>query len=184
MSSSPRLSYAPATASVITSVPTSAVPKRTRHEQLRAELEAARIAFHALLESHSGDRWRKPSRTTAWSCGEVLEHLTWAVEYLPKEVESARQGRGMFNAPKLLAGLVNTLSYCYVRWMTRSATPASIRQRYDQAIDATLRVLDTIREDEWTKGADFYGEGFHSIEQLFRTPSEHLNAHTKGWDGR
>jgi len=184
MSDLTRISHTPVTISMAASAPTPAAPTRTKQQQLRAELEATRLAFHALVQSYSGDRWRKQSGTTAWSCGEVLVHLTWAVAYLPREVESARQGRGMFNVPKWLGWLANPLSYWYVRWMARAATPDALRQRYDQAIDATLRMLDTIRDDEWSQGADFYGEGFHSIERLFRTPTEHLNDHTKGWDGR
>lgn len=155
--------------------------QRSKQLQLRPELEAARATFHTLVQTYAGDKWHKGSGTTAWSCGEVLVHLTWAVEYLPKEVACARQGRGMFNTPHWLAWLVNPLSYWYIRWIARSATPAAIRQRYDQAIDATLHVLDTIRDDEWAQGADFYGEGFYSVERLFRTPIEHINAHTKGW---
>ena len=184
MSDLTRLPPVPVMASVAMPAPIPTWPKITKQQQLRGELEATRLAFHALVQSHSGDRWRKPSGTTAWSCGEVLVHLTWAVEYLPREVESARQGRGMFNMPSWLGWLVNSLSYGYVRWMARTATPDALHQRYDQAIDTTMRMLDTIRDDEWTQGADFYGEGFHSIERLFRTPTEHLNAHTQGWVGR
>jgi hypothetical protein len=44
--------------------------------------------------------------------------------------------------------------------------------------------LDTIQDDEWSQGADFYGEGFHSIEDLFHTPAKHFADHTAGWPMR
>jgi Mycothiol maleylpyruvate isomerase N-terminal domain len=84
---------------------------------LRSELEATCIAFHALVESLSDDRWHQKSSTSAWTVGEVLVHLTWALEQLPNEVASARRGKGMFNFPKRLA---DPLSY----WLTKHAPAA------------------------------------------------------------
>jgi hypothetical protein len=110
--------------------------------------------------------------------GEVFVHLTWALEYLPAEVQKARQGKGMFNMPK---GLSDTMSYWYIRWIARQATPEILALRYDQAMDASLRKLADISENDWKLGANFYGEGFHSVEDLFRVPAQHLEEHTGGW---
>jgi len=144
---------------------------------LRAELEATRTAFHTLLErvSKSGRRQKSPS--SAWTAGEVVVHLTWALEYLPEEVEKARRGQGMFNLPK---GLSDTLSYWYIRWITHKATPLSILRRYDKAMDTSIRLLNTISDSDWGKGANFYGEGFHTVEDLFHAPARHLAEHTSG----
>lgn len=148
---------------------------------LRSELEATRQAFHALVASLPAGRWRQASPSSAWTVGEVLVHLTWAIEYLPSEVEQARRGKGMFNMPKWLG---DPLSYWYVRWLARGVAPDDIDRRYDAAMDATLRTLDAIGEDEWMRGADFYGEGFHSVAELFREPAKHLSEHTAGWPRR
>jgi hypothetical protein len=156
-------------------------PHIARRDALRAELEATRIAFAALVESLSGAAWRETSPSSDWTFCEVLVHLTWALEYLPQEIESARKGRGMFNMPKWLA---DPLSYWYIRWLARTATPGAIHRRYDAAINATLRLLDTVPETEWSLGADFYGEGFHSIDDLFHAPAKHLAEHTAGWPQR
>lgn len=160
------------------------VPIATQGAQrdvLRAELEATRAAFHALVRSFGGPAWHQKSTTTDWTFGEVLVHLTWALEQLPQEVDSALRGKGMFNFPGWLA---NPLSYWYGRWLARAATPDDTRRRYDAAMDATLVKLDTIQDDEWSHGADFYGEGFHSIEDLFHAPAKHLADHTAGWPRR
>jgi len=148
---------------------------------LQSELEATRQAFHALIESLPADRWRQPSPSSAWTIGEVLVHLTWAIEYLPQEVEQARHGKGMFNMPKWLAA---PLSYWYVRWLARNADPDALRRRYDDAMDATLRTLDTIGGEEWMRGANFYGEGFHSVADLFHSAAKHFAEHTAGWPQR
>lgn len=149
----------------------------TRTSVLRAELEQTRIAFFALLDRVGEAQWHAQSPSCAWSVGEVCLHLTWALEMLPKEVDAARRGRGMFNLPQ---GIGAALSYWYTRWLARGVTPSSLRARYDRAMDATLRLLDTIPEGDWARGADFYGEGFHSVEDLFHSPAEHFAEHAQG----
>lgn len=146
-------------------------------EAIRAELEATRIAFHGLLRSLSNDQWRQKSPASAWTMAEVADHLTWALEQLPKEVASARRGKGMFNYPKYLA---NPLSYWITRWEARKATPESIGRRYNSAMAAVVRTLDEVKESEWVLGAEFYGHGFYTIADLFHTPAEHFAEHTVG----
>ena len=107
----------------------------------------------------------------------MLVHLTWALEVLPEEISRARRGKGMFNLPKRLS---DGMSFWYIRWIARGAAPNPIARRYDRAMDATIALLDTIPEDDWQLGANFYGEGFHSVEDLFHTPAQHLREHTQG----
>lgn len=146
----------------------------TNRASLRAELEATQKLFHARLNSASA-RWSQTCPGSAWTVAEVFVHLTWALEYLPKEVALARQGKGMFNMPKLLR---DPLSYWYMRLIARNSTPASIRQRYDAAMAAVLEALATVPDTDWERGANFYGEGFHTVAQLFQTPAHHLAEHT------
>ncbi len=150
------------------------VPDR---QVLRAELETTRATFHQRLDAVVGDRWRQKCPGSAWTVREVFAHLTWALEYLPKEVQSARRGKGMFNMPKWLG---DPLSYWYVRVIARSSTPESIRRRYDNAMNATLAALETVPDSDWQLGAQFYGEGFYTVADLFQTPAEHLAEHTAG----
>ena len=142
--------------------------------QVRAELEAARETFHRLV-AEAGPRWHEKSATTAWTVGEVLVHLTWALEYLPREVEAARKGKGMFNMPQWLA---DPASYWIIRRQARKSGPAAILRRYDAAMDATLAALGTVPDSDWGRGARFYGHGFYSVADLFATPGQHLAEHT------
>jgi hypothetical protein len=144
---------------------------------LRAELEETRAAFHALLVAVARTRWQEKCVSSEWTIGEMCLHLTWALEQLPQEVQAARRGQGMFNYPKRVG---ETLSYWYVRWLARSVTPDSVALRYDKAMDATIQMLDTLPEDAWPLGADFYGEGFHSVEDLLHGPARHFAEHTAG----
>ncbi len=149
----------------------------TDGEALREGLDATRTAFHDLLNSIPADRWLEKSPATEWTVAEVFVHLTWALEYLPKEVTSARRGKGMFNFPKWLA---DPLSYWYIRLIARTITPQSIRRRYDAAMDAAIEALAAVPDSDWGCGAKFYGEGFHTVADLFRLPAHHLAEHTAG----
>jgi DinB superfamily len=146
-------------------------------ETLRSDLEATRISFHTLLDSVSDDRWLQKSLGSAWSIREVFVHLVWALEYLPQEVTRARRGKGMFNFPKSLA---DPLSYWMIRWTARNATRESIGHRYDAAMSASINELDQVKDNEWALGARFYGEGFYTVADLFKTPAHHLTDHTVG----
>lgn len=142
---------------------------------IRAQLEAARARFHALVDSVSPERWKQAWPGSAWTACEVMVHLTWALEQLPAEVASARRGQGMFNYPTWIA---NPGSFWMNRWNARGQTPESVLHRYDAAIDAALACLDSVEDREWERGANFYGHGFYTIEALFHTPTQHLDEHT------
>ena len=135
-----------------------------------------RAAFHRWLDAASGDRWHAKSMTSAWTVGEVLVHLTWALEQLPKEVEMARQGKGMFNMPKWIA---DPGSYWMIRWQARTSNPGTVRRRYDAGIDAALATLESVPDSDWGSGAPFYGHGFHTVARLFQVPAEHIAEHAE-----
>jgi len=158
----------------VQSQPVDVISKR---EDLRTSLEATRSVFNDLLGSISDDQWRTKSPASAWTLAEVFVHLTWAVEYLPKEVASARRGKGMFNFPKWLA---DPGSYWYVRLIARNSTREAIQRRYNDAMDDVIKALEIVPDSDWKLGANFYGEGFHSVADLFRTPAKHLAEHTIG----
>lgn len=147
----------------------------SRRAAIATELEATRASFHDLLAAVSNTEWNHKSPSSEWTVKEVFAHLTWALEYLPEEVNRARRSQGMFNLPKRVS---DTLSFWYMRWLARTATPASIARRYDTAMDASIALLETIPDEDWERGADFYGEGFHSVQDLFHIPAHHLNEHT------
>lgn len=148
-------------------------------DAVRARLEDTRAAFHRLLNATLGARWRDKSPTSAWTIGEELVHLTWALEYLPQEVAMARKGKGMFNMPKWIA---DPGSYWLIRWQARTSDPESLRRRYDTAMDAAIATLEAVPDSDWGLGAPFYGHGFHTVADLFEAPAQHLAEHTGQWE--
>lgn len=153
---------------------TTAVP--SLRGALRAELAAAQSDVHHLLDSVSDADWGRRSANRAWTVGELLAHLTWSLEQLPREVERARQGRGMYNLPPALLGPLNVL---VTRLYARRHTARTIARRYDDAAAAALRVLEGVRDDEWALGGDFWGEGFHDVEALCRAQARHVAEHAR-----
>ena len=146
----------------------------TVREEIRAELEATRAAFLELLAGLSDADWRRPTRNPAWAVGELLHHLVWSLEQLPREVASARRGKGMFNLPPFLRDPLGAL---YTRFGARQQSLTTIARRYDAAYTAVMQTLDEVQDDEWQRGAPFWGEGFISIEGLFRAQAHHLAEH-------
>lgn len=141
------------------------------------ELEAVQAAFHQLVNSLSDADWYRKSPSSDWTLGEILVHLTWSLEYLPREVAHALRGKGMFNLPKAIA---DPFSLFYMRWLARRANKTSVVRRYDAAMAAVKTVLKDIHNEDWVKGANFYAEGFYTIEDLFHTPADHFKEHVAG----
>jgi hypothetical protein len=141
---------------------------------VRADLAATRTAVQQILAGMSAADWRRRSANPAWTVGEVLAHLTLSLEHVPREVECARRGRGMYNLPRILAGPVNMLA---TRLLARRYTWQTIARQYDAAYAAALRTLEGVGDDEWRLGARFFGEGFKDIETLFRGQAHHLAEH-------
>jgi len=158
-------------------IPTETVSagKAVERKALRAELEVTNAHFRDLVKSIPNARWHELSPGSAWTMCEVMVHLTWALEQLPDEVASAQRGKGMFNYP---AWIANPASYWINRWNARGATRESVVRRYDAAMVAVLDTLDAVADGDWELGANFYGHGFYTIEELFHTPAQHLVEHT------
>jgi hypothetical protein len=141
---------------------------------LAAEIEATRAAFRTVLVGLPEVRWSARAPGSKWNGRQLLEHITWSLEQLPREVECAKRGKGMFNFPGLLA---DTGSYWMVKWSARKATPEALLGRYEDTIARVLRSLEGVEADEWSRGARFYGERFYSVEDLFHTPAAHFQEH-------
>ena len=151
--------------------PTAAQPDRGA---LEAELHATRESFRELTKTVPEPLWRNRAPGSKWTGKQLLHHVAWALEQLPKELEAAGNEKGMFNYPKLIA---DPGSYWLVKWEARGQTRESLLARYDAAMDRVIEALPRVHPADWTKGARFYGEGFYSIADLFHTPANHFQEH-------
>lgn len=141
---------------------------------LQAELQATRESFRELTQALPDGMWSNRAPGSKWTGKQLLHHVVWALEQLPKELEAASRGQGMFNYPKFIADPGN---YWLVKWEARGQTRDSLLARYDAAMDRVVDAVPRIPSGDWTKGARFYGEGFFSIADLLRTAATHFEEH-------
>ena len=139
---------------------------------IKAELEATRSAFHELLASLSAEDWKKKSANPAWRVGQLMWHIPWGAKFYPRGVEECRKGKGM-NPPQWLTNPLNSLM---TRFGSRNASPEVVAKEYDRAHEAILASLDTVKDDEWQKGATSFGV-YNTIESTFHSVSEHFKEH-------
>lgn len=152
-----------------------------KKEQVRSQLEDTRTAFHDLLNSLTSEDLKKPSRNPAWSIGEVLYHMSFAPRNLPLDVWMIRHLRWV---PKIPAGPFNRINTTLTRQGGRSASKAGIASAYDEAHQRTLKALDSVKNDEWQKGAEYPDwdpmlSGFVTLERLFEYINLHFTAHAE-----
>jgi hypothetical protein len=148
-------------------------------EDIRAELEVTRQAYHALLGSLSDEDWPKPSGDSAWTVGQLMVHMTFAPRMLPADVGLIRRGGWM---PKLPAFLFNWSNVLMTRWSARKESVRTVGALYDAAHDNALRVLETIQDEEWSLGREYPDwdpmlSGYVTLERLFRYLASHFKVH-------
>lgn len=152
----------------------SAIISQVHQAEIRAVLDSTQDAFTRLVASLSDDAWCSKAPGSNWTGKQLLHHVTWALEQLPRELESAKVGKGMFNYPGFIA---NPGSYWLVKWESRRESRDSVLVRYGAAMERVRAALDGVVDSDWEKGARFYGERFYTVTDLFHTPAEHLREH-------
>ena len=152
------------------------------HQALRAELEASRQAFHALLATLAPADWTRPSLNPAWTIGEVLWHIAGYLFLIPQQLVWLQTGtfpdQSQRSADELNRGNVQQ-----TRAGAKAQTLISIAQAYEEGHALTLAALRRVRDDEWPigvrmadMGPTFTGE-YRTIETLFRYHARHFAEH-------
>lgn len=157
------------------------IPAADRRAVLRAELEQTRAHFAAQLALLSEADLGRPSANPAWSNGELIWHMTFYLVSVPGQLDRLRRGRRV--VPLLPAWLLNTYNRVSTRWGARGKSLLEHSRIYGEAHLRALVALDSIHDDEWTRGAElpymgptFPGE-FRSVESLFRYHARHVAEH-------
>jgi hypothetical protein len=152
------------------------------HHTLRAELEATRQEFHALLATLNADDWDRPSQNPAWTIGELLWHITSYLLVIPQQLIWLQTNT--FPAPFTTdADTLNEGNEQQTREEAQRQTFASVAQAYETGHAITLAALDTVRDHQWQLGVrmpdmgpTFTGE-YRTIEALFRYHARHFAEH-------
>jgi len=151
---------------------TATIPDR---EAIRAELEATRHAYHALVNSVSPADWKKKTANPGWRVGQILWHLAWGAGYFPRGVDECRKGKSR-NPP---TWIMNPMNKLITRIGSRGATPQSVSSKYDAAHARILSCLDGVKDDEWSKGVKPLGAFgvYKTIEMVFHSVTSHFREH-------
>ena len=152
----------------------SALPDRTA---LRARLEETRLAYHTLVEELSDEEWDSKHTATAWTVRELMSHMVDGLAHTPDAIDHVRRGKPFLNLPPVLNGLGHSSNYWLSKWKARGQTRQTVLARYDAAHQALLNKLERLRDDEWSRGAHCYGEGYKTVLDLCVLPNRHLQEH-------
>ena len=167
-------------------------PHATR-ETVRAELEATRATFHALLGSLTEENLRGRSHNPGWTNGEILAHMTFGFIVINVLLPMARLwGRLPKASSKLFAWLLNAVTGPFnwvnalgARLQGRLFDYARVGRVYDWVHASLLKQVESIKDDEWQHGMyyptkwDSNFDEFMTLEKLFHYPVIHFNFHLK-----
>ncbi len=141
---------------------------------LRKEWNTMRDEFHELVKSIPPDDFRRPTVSTRWSIAEILTHMMMSIEFIPKEIEAVRKNKDFLNFPKAIAGIGNLI---LIKIRARNTTPQALLDHYDRAFQAAMLAWGSLAEDEWDKGANFFGEGYRTLAENYMVAISHFDEH-------
>jgi len=162
-----------------------------RAQSIRTELEAARSAFHALLDSLSEDDLRGQSLNPGWTNGEILAHMTFGFIIINVLLPMARLwGRLPKSSSKWFAWLLNAFTGPFnwfnalgARGQGKFFTQKQIGKIYDRVYFSLVKKINSIKDDEWERGMyyptkwDANFDEFMTLEKLFYYPITHFKFH-------
>ena len=154
--------------------PSTALPDRAA---LRARLEETRSAFHALVESLSDEEWDSKHTATAWTVRELMSHIVDGLAHTPDAIDHARRGKQYLNLPPFLNWLTASINFWLSKWNARGQTRQTVLARYDSAHQALLNKLEGIHDNEWSRGAPCYGDGYKTVLDLCMIANAHFQEH-------
>lgn len=152
----------------------SALPDR---QSLCTRLEETRQAFHALVNSLSDEEWSSKHTATGWTARELISHIVDGLAHIPHAIDHARRGKPFLNLPPFLNWLTAPANFWMSKWSARSLTRQMVLTRYDAAHQELLSKIAGIGDDEWSRGAHCFGEGYKTVLDLCIGPTHHLQEH-------
>ena len=164
-------------------------------ETLRAELEASRLAFHALLDSLSETDCKKKSLNPGWTNEELLFHMALGFFVLLTLLPLVRLfGRFPKSFSHPLAHVLNgcTIPFNWINALStrlagRMSTPESLGKIFDWVHARLLKSIEGLQEEEWehcgmyapTQWDPVSFQDYMTLEDIFRMPLLHFTFHLK-----
>ncbi len=172
-------------------MPSEATAGTARKERLRAELEAARATFHAVLASLSDAQLKQRSKNPAWTNQQLVFHMAFGFFLLPSLIRIVLVLRRLPRpVSQLFARLLNSATVPF-NWIN-AAGPALVGTRFTRrALGATfdrvhahvLRRIDAIREADLELGMYYPDrweplfQDYMTLEDILRYPVLHVRSH-------
>ena len=164
---------------------------KSKREEILAQLDAARAAFHTLLRSFSEQDFQRQSLNPGWTNGEILAHMTFGFIIINVLLPMAHLwGRLPKSSSKWFAWLLNTLTGPFngfnalgARGQGKVFTHQRVGKIFDGAYFSLLKKINSIKDDEWERGMyyptkwDSNFDEFMTLEKLFHYPVTHFNFH-------
>ena len=164
-------------------------------DALRSELEASRLAFHALLGSFSEAELKQQSLNPGWTNEEVLWHMAMGFMVLRTLLPLARFfGRFPKSCSRPLARVLdrcttpfNWINALGTRLGGRVWTPTSLGKTIDGVHARLVKALDALSERKWQRGGMYAPtrwdpvsfNDYMTLEDMFRMPLRHFAFHLK-----
>lgn len=164
-----------------------------KQDHVLSQLNAARAAFHALLDSLSEQDFHKQSLNPGWTNGEIVAHMTFGFLIVNVLLPMARVwGRLPKGSSKWFAGLLNAFTSPFNWFNALGArgqglvfTHKRIGNIRDRAYFSLLKKINSIKDDELERGMYYptrwdpnFSE-FMTLEKLFHYPVSHFNFHLR-----
>lgn len=150
-----------------------------RYQQMADELEGVRRAFLDLLHEIPDADFERVRPGEGWTAKQEMVHIVQVLGVIPAGILKANAGSGrsaLSLIPTAFRSWVN--GHIVVPVMSRRATRASIAESYERAHGALVRLLATLPEEAWSKGAHYPGK-FRTVEQMAHRQAEHFREHAK-----
>ena len=148
----------------------------TNADEARASLEEARERFREVVLSLSDDEWTAKSNNGGWTNGQLCWHMAFGAGAGSNTISRLRQNKGL-NPPAPMMAMFNVFSLWMVRIRSRNATPESVLAFFDKGHAGTVKLVDTVGDDEWGNGGVFLGEHM-TVGGAFGFMRDHVEEHT------
>lgn len=165
----------------------------TMNTALRGELEAARMAFHLLLDSLSDEDLARRSHNPAWTNKQMVFHIALGFFLLPILcLLMLLFGRLPAVCSEIFARLLNSLTRPFNAINALGAygggrvfTRAALSTTFDAVYTLSVRLAERLPSTEWTRGMSYptswepLFSPYMTLEDVYRFPVRHFYTHVR-----
>ncbi|MYB23165.1 MAG: DinB family protein [Chloroflexi bacterium] len=147
----------------------------TNADEARGALEQAREEFRELVLGLSEDEWNRDSNNAGWTNGQLCWHIAFGAGAGGQTISRLRRNKSM-NPPGPIMAVFNLASLWMVRIRSRGATPESVLAFFDEGHGKSVKLTDTVGDDEWGNSGVVLGQPM-TVGSAFEFMGEHMREH-------